>query len=80
MQVCLVRGKDERHQMDETSGKGTGKWSVGKGEHEGKGGFGGQGEQQSTRMTEDKGEEEDDLRNEEEEEEQLDEDKDEEQN
>ena len=33
----LLQGRDERHQMNETSGKGKGKGSAGKGEHEGKG-------------------------------------------
>ena len=58
----LVQGRDEKHQMNETSGNGKAKGSVGKVEHEGKGGCAGKGEQQSTRNTEDEDEEEDELR------------------
>ena len=40
--------------MNETSSKGIGKGSVGKGEREGKGGFADKGEQQSTRTIRDR--------------------------
>ena len=51
----LVQGRDETHMMNETSGKGRGKGSGGKGEQGGKGDKGGKGFQKSAKMM--KGEE-----------------------
>ena len=48
----LVRGKDDRRQTDETSGKGKGKGNGGKGEHRGKGGFGSKGTVEDLRQHE----------------------------
>ena len=46
----LVRGRDERCRANETSRQGKGKGHGGKGEHEGKGGYGSKGTEQSAKM------------------------------